>query len=61
VVEISGDLLVNVMSVIDSIIEVIPIPVFVFTLLAIPIGWHIYVTYIEQKRKVDHKPAYRKD
>ena len=49
------------MSIFETIKEAIPVQVVVYILLAIPIGWHIYVTYIEQKRKAEHKPRYRKD
>jgi len=49
------------MSIVETIKEAIPIQFFVYSLLAIPIGLHIYYTYKEQKRKANYTPPYRKD
>jgi hypothetical protein len=51
----------RIMSIIDKIKDAIPIQLVVYSILAIPIGWHIYVTYKEQRRRIEKRPPWRKD
>jgi hypothetical protein len=51
----------RIMSIIDTIKDATPIQLVVYSILAIPIGWHIYITYKEQRRRVEKPPPWRKD
>jgi len=49
------------MNIVQVIKDAIPVQFFVYALLAIPIGWHVYVSYKEQERKEKKVPAWRKE
>jgi len=49
------------MNLVQVIKDAIPVQFFVYALLAIPIGWHVYVSYKEQERKEKKVPAWRKE
>jgi len=49
------------MSIMQHLKDAIPVQVFVYALLAIPIALHIYWTYKEQSRKAKNVPPWRKD